>query len=98
MTKTKKEMNRLPRYVSPTTEGKCPYCKQSCFNSLLDSDVAGAQATMRGLDTAREALSQQVQATFDARGMVTGSRPAGFTSPKRTSATARPPSWPGIHA
>ena len=26
MSRTRKEMNKLPRYVKPTTEGKCPYC------------------------------------------------------------------------
>jgi DNA primase len=43
----------------------------SRFILALDSDLAGTKATMRGLDTAREALDQQVQPTFNARGMVT---------------------------
>ncbi|MBU0536272.1 MAG: hypothetical protein KKE20_04865 [Nanoarchaeota archaeon] len=28
MTKTRKGMNKLPRYVSKTTDGKCPYCNK----------------------------------------------------------------------
>lgn len=43
----------------------------SRFILALDSDVAGAQATLRGFDTARAALDQQSQPSFDTRGMVT---------------------------
>jgi len=43
----------------------------SRFILALDADTAGTKATLRGLDTARAALDQQLQPTFNARGMVT---------------------------
>ena len=36
----------------------------------LDADAAGDQATLRGLDTAREALDRELDPVFDSRGLV----------------------------
>lgn len=40
------------------------------FVLALDADAAGAQATMRGLEVAREALDRESDVRFDARGLV----------------------------
>lgn len=40
------------------------------FVLALDSDAAGMQATMRGLEVAREALDREDDVRFDARGLV----------------------------
>ena len=40
------------------------------FVLALDADAAGAQATMRGLDVAREALDRESDVRFNARGLV----------------------------
>ncbi|MFO7537951.1 MAG: DNA primase, partial [Chloroflexota bacterium] len=40
------------------------------FVMALDADAAGAKATLRSLDVARETLDQEVEIRFDARGLV----------------------------
>ena len=40
------------------------------FILALDADAAGAQATLRSLQVARETLDREVEAKFDARGLV----------------------------
>ena len=40
------------------------------FVLALDADAAGAQATLRSLQVARETLDREVEAKFDARGLV----------------------------
>ncbi len=40
------------------------------FVLALDADAAGAQATMRGLDVAREAMDRESDVRFNARGLV----------------------------
>jgi DNA primase len=41
-----------------------------CMILALDSDAAGAQATMRGLQVARAALDREADLVFDARGLL----------------------------
>ncbi len=36
----------------------------------LDADAAGSQATLRGLEVARQALDREAEPTFDARGLI----------------------------
>lgn len=40
------------------------------FILALDSDAAGEKATLRGLEVARQAMDQQTEAVFDARGLL----------------------------
>jgi DNA primase len=65
-----------PNAVSPMgtalTESQLRLIKRYSRRMVLalDSDVAGAQATLRGLSIAREALDREPDPVFDARGLV----------------------------
>jgi DNA primase len=54
---TESQMQQLKRYSKR-------------FVMALDADAAGAKATLRSLDVARETLDQAVEIRFDARGLV----------------------------
>jgi DNA primase len=54
---TESQMQQLKRYSKR-------------FVMALDADAAGAKATLRSLDVARETLDQEVEIRFDARGLV----------------------------
>ena len=54
---TEAQMQQLKRYAKR-------------FVMALDADAAGAKATLRSLDVARETLDQKVEVRFDARGLI----------------------------
>lgn len=54
---TEPQMQQLKRYSNR-------------FIMALDADAAGAKATLRSLDVARETLDQEMEIRFDARGLV----------------------------